>query len=454
MSKNITYPALRMSMGSWTYFSVRMTMREAAGRIVLATNFKEATALDDMLQRIWDFDRSKGAMTNYLRVRDDRFYGSLIVAPIGKSPKFVGVKANEDTVKEYDISEDANDSIGFVTLDKDTDYYVLDGQHRLGSIKHVIDNDELGPTFGDEEINVIFVVDEADNEKERNIKYRRLFTSLNRYAKPTDKTTNIIMEEDDAYALLTRRLVEEHKVFGSGTGDKAARSNTRVNVKTKNLNETSPHFTSLATLYGITKQMLAIPEFPDINPAGPLGLLQRPSEEQLDVWYSELSLLWDVIGESFPLIFTDLLKLRAKNSKNDKEFPLAYLYPRIQENIWIPLIRKYVLENADFGDKDQYLEAVEPLTKINWDLRTTPWNPLILGKNDPTDPDAELIILDDEKPARDKVMKDVIYHLTGFYEYEDEDLLNLKGNLYSLATQLEDENAREKWWKELLSLKI
>ena len=51
-------------------------------------------------------------------------------------------------------------------------------------------------------------------------------------------------------------------------------------------------------------------------------------------------------------------------------------------------------------------------------------------------------------------MKDVIYHLTGFYEYNDEDLLNLKGNLYSLATQLEDENAREKWWKELLSLKI
>ena len=63
------------------------------------------------------------------------------------------------------------------------------------------------------------------------------------------------MEEDDAYAILTRKLVEEHKVFGMGTGDEAARSNTRVNVRTKNLNETSPHFTSLATLYGMTKKM-------------------------------------------------------------------------------------------------------------------------------------------------------------------------------------------------------
>ena len=450
MAKNITYPALRMSMGSWTYYSVRMTMKEASKRIVLATNFKEPTALDDMLQRLHDDARSKGAMTNYLKVRDDRFYGSLIVAPIGKSPEFHTLAADDNFIKKHNVN---NDSLGFVVLDENTDYYVLDGQHRLGSINHVIENDEIGPHFNDEEINVIFVANDEDNEKTRNIKYRRLFTSLNRYAKPTDPTTNIIMEEDDAYAILTRRLVEEHKVFGCGTGNKSARSNTRVNVNTKGLYETAPHFTSLATLYGMTKKLLAVPEFPDINPASAQGLLSRPSEEQLDQWYAELSLLWDVIGESFPLLFSDLMKLRVKDSKNDKEFPLGYLYPRLQENIWIPKIRKYITENAEFGDKDQYLEALEPLTKINWDLRTVPWNPLILGKNDPTDPDADLIILDDEKPARDKVMGDVIYFLTNFYDYNDEDLLDLKGKLFSLATQLEDEKARENWWKELLSLK-
>ncbi len=452
MSK-ITYPALRMSMGSWTYFSVRMTMKEAARKIVLATNFKEPTALDDMLQRLHDVDRSKGAMTNYLKIRDDRFYGSLIVAPIGESPSFVSIRADEKFVKKHNISDDANDSIGFVTLDDDTDYYVLDGQHRLGSIKHVIDNDEIGPEFGDEEINVIFVVDESNSEQERNIRYRRLFTSLNRYAKPTDQTTNIIMEEDDAYAILTRRLVEEHPVFGAGTGNESARSNTRVNVNTKNLNETSSHFTSLATLYEMNKRLLAIPEFPDINPATPEGLLARPSGVQLNQWYAELSLIWEVIGEAFPLLFSDLTKLRKKNSQSDEEYPLAYLYPRIQQNIWIPKIRKYITENAEFGDKSQYLEALDPLVKVNWDLRKVPWNPLILGKNDPTDPDAELIILEDEKPARDRVMGDVIYYLTDFYPYHDDDLLDLKANLFSLTTQLEDEDAREAWWQELIALK-
>lgn len=453
MSKKITYPALRLSMGSWTYFSVRMTMKEAAKRIVLATNFKEPTALDDMLQRLHDEARSKGAMTNYLKIRDDRFYGSLIVAPIGKSPSFHSIRADEELIDKYNIADDANDSIGFVSLDEDTDYYVLDGQHRLGSIKHVIENDEIGPEFQDEEINVIFVVDESDSDKERNIKYRRLFTSLNRYAKPTDQTTNIIMEEDDAYAILTRRLVETHKVFGKGTGDSSARSNTRVNVNTKNLYQTAPHFTSLAALYGMTKKLLSCPEFPDINPATPEGLLSRPSDVQLDHWYAELELLWDVIGEAFPLLFSDLTKLRAKDSSSDDEFPLAYLYPRLQENIWIPKIRKYITEKADFGDKDQYLEAIEPLAKMNWDLRTVPWNPLILGKNDPADPEAELIIIDDDKAARDRVMGTVIYYLTDFYSFHEDDLLDLKANLFSLVTQLEDANAREKWWEELLSLK-
>ena len=38
------------------------------------------------------------------------------MAPIGKSPKFIGIKADEEIAKKHNISEDANDSIGFVTL--------------------------------------------------------------------------------------------------------------------------------------------------------------------------------------------------------------------------------------------------------------------------------------------------------------------------------------------------
>ena len=49
MSKNSTYPALRMSMGSWDYYSVRMSLKEVSNKLIMASNFKEATVLDDML---------------------------------------------------------------------------------------------------------------------------------------------------------------------------------------------------------------------------------------------------------------------------------------------------------------------------------------------------------------------------------------------------------------------
>ena len=448
MSKNSTYPALRMSMGSWDYYSVRMSLKEVSKKLVMASNFKEATVLDDMLQRIWDDTRSQGAMTNYLKVRDDRFYGSLIVAPIGKSPKWHQLPAPEDFIKQHQVD---NDSLGFIELDKDTDYYVLDGQHRLGSIKHVINEDLIGPEFGDEEINVLVVCNPDDDEIERNIKYRRLFTSLNKYAKPTDATTNIIMEEDDAFAILTRMLVEDHPAFDSKAGDKAMQ-NSRVNIKTKNLTKGTAHFTSLVALNGMIKTLIQTPEFPDLNPATPVALLTRPSNDELDIMYAELSLIWDVIGEIFPEIYEDLTKLRSNNSKNDEEYPCAFMYPVIQEGLWAPMIRKY-LNDAEFGNKDSYLKALKPLRDIDWDLRNIPWNPLVLGKSDPTNPDSSLIILDEDRKNRVKQMRNAIYYITGKVEFSEADLLDLRANIQAFTTQLENPEAQEIWWKEFLSLK-
>lgn len=447
MSEKRTYPALRLSMGSWEYYSVRMTLKEVSNRLVMATNFKEPTVLDDMLQRQWDDTRSQGDMTNYLRVRSDRFYGSLIVAPIGNSPKWYELPAPDDFVNKHDVD---NDSLGFIELDKNTDYYVLDGQHRLGSIKHVIEEDLLGPEFGDEEINVLIVCNPDDNEKERNIKYRRLFTSLNKNAKPTDKTTNIIMEEDDAFAILTRRLVEAHKAFKDTSGD-IARQNSRVNIKTKNLTKGSSHFTSLATLNGMVKVLVQIAEFPDFNPATRLNLLQRPEEHELDAMYNELELIWNVIGDTFPEIYQDLTKLRSNNSTNDEEYPCGFMYPVIQEGLWAPLIRKF-LNDAEFGNYDSYMNAIKPLGEIDWDLRKVPWNPLILGKSNPADVNSTLIIIDEDRNLRVKQMRDVIYYLTGYTEFKDEDLDDLRANIQAFTTQLKDEE-RDPWWEEFLSLK-
>ena len=116
------------------------------------------------------------------------------------------------------------------------------------------------------------------------------------------------------------------------------------------------------------------------------------------------------------------------------------------------MIRKY-LNDAEFGNKDSYLEALKPLGDVDWDLRNIPWNPLVLGKSDPTDVESSLIILDEDRNNRVKQMRNAIYYLTGKLKFSDDDLLDLKASIQAFTTQLENPKAQEKWWKEFLSLK-
>ena len=71
------------------------------------------------------------------------------------------------------------------------------------------------PGFADEQLSVIVVVREHQSVDDALWlqRYRRLFSSLNRYAKPTDADTNIIMDEDDVVAIVTRRLITDHGFF-------------------------------------------------------------------------------------------------------------------------------------------------------------------------------------------------------------------------------------------------
>ena len=105
---------------------------------------------------------------------------------------------------------------------------------------------------------VVVVPSEADSEEEFRKRYRRLFGNLNRYAKPTDNVTNIIMDEDDAFAIVTRRLITEHPFFQySGREKESARVKTQ---KGKNLRSTDSYWTSLETLYTVNIALLSTRE--------------------------------------------------------------------------------------------------------------------------------------------------------------------------------------------------
>ena len=111
--------------------------------------------------------------------------------------------------------EGIEQSFGVLRFSPDRKYYALDGQHRLKAIKTLLqpedeaDRVEPPPDFANEE-------DFSPNGHSPP-RVRRGGLAMHRIAafsqaltgmpKPTDRDTNIIMDEDDIFAILTRLLI-------------------------------------------------------------------------------------------------------------------------------------------------------------------------------------------------------------------------------------------------------
>ena len=86
------YPAIKSRMGDWDYYIVRMTMREVAREVQLASDLWEDRTLSDAIQRVLDESRVKDQIVNFLARRTDRFFSSLVVAAIGGNPSFAATR--------------------------------------------------------------------------------------------------------------------------------------------------------------------------------------------------------------------------------------------------------------------------------------------------------------------------------------------------------------------------
>ena len=106
---------------------------------------------------------------------------------------------------------------------------------------------EADPSLGNEEVAVIFVghsKDQAGLERTR-----RLFSTLNRYAKPVSTRDIIALDEDDAVAIVTRRLVDSHPLFS----DRVSLGKTKAVPVTDGIN-----FTSIVALYDCVEMVLKL----------------------------------------------------------------------------------------------------------------------------------------------------------------------------------------------------
>lgn len=394
------YPALCSRMGTWNYYVVKMSARELSQHVMYASEVHEDRTLDEAIQRVLDESRVKKDIVEYLKRQPHRFFSSIVVAALDGDPIFYPVEVTEDP--RFALFHDdrrLNEAFGVLKFDGTQKYYALDGQHRLSAIKTLLTrndpaSDDAPKGFEDDEFSVIVIVPNTEDENFMQ-KYRRLFSNLNRYAKPMDQATNIIMDEDDTFAILTRRLITENNFFQSaGIQRESRRIKTR---KGKNLTTRDPYFTSIETLYEMNIELLSSSQRisngwgPISEEGADLGTFKkfRPSEEYIDNLYNELVIYWEALLTELPVLHNEPVKMRVHNlpnRKSDEETDHLLFWP-IGQQMLAEIARELLnqrLHDPANPTPETVGFALKGLSQLEWQLHQAPWVHFLLIKSTST----------------------------------------------------------------------
>lgn len=227
-------------------------------------------------------------------------------------------------VADY-VALDGRRSLGLLNIDDKSGFmlFALDGQHRLIGVKGALnlirdgslqvlkddgkpakeyleldslveqanrDRNEImqvpAETIGMEIIPAV-IAGETYEEALRRV--RSIFVHVNKQAAPLSQGEIAMLEEDDGFAIVARKVAMSHPLLGGRSAD-------RVNMENSTIAQRSAALTTLQTLKDMSKQYLgSMDQYASWKVKGRL-LPVRPSSEQLSQGIQDFNELWNRIG--------------------------------------------------------------------------------------------------------------------------------------------------------------
>jgi len=224
-------------------------------------------------------DRSE-EIKNYLLKQKQRFFNSIIVGVYGGAPRWAEMSFGKS--RKIEIPSGLKGSIGFLTLQGDEDLFAVDGQHRVAAIKEAVKQNKK---IRNDEVSVIFISHKRDYAGMQRT--RRLFATLNRYAKPVNPMEIIALDEDDAIAITTRGLLDRYPFFSGKTIlIKKGKSIPVSDIRS---------FTNIIVLYEVLDLILL-----DLRRKKKKEFKRfRPDDSKLKRMYSEAENFWELMTKYF-----------------------------------------------------------------------------------------------------------------------------------------------------------
>lgn len=365
--KALYIPSITGQFAQWRYYQLIMQVRniveeldylptEVKFRVKTADEVEEINSkyVNEMLQRVFDSNRLE-PIKNYLLKQEDKYVNNLTIAIYGGDPEWypIGLKPLVEMEEENEEQvESITKAFGLIKLRGDETMFVLDGQHRVKGLREAV---LTKPDLLDEEIAVTLIAHNPDVVgRERT---RRLFTTVNRYAKPVSAGESILLDEDDVSAILTRSLMNKHPIL--------SRNNVVAQNKTADL-KLSKDYNKLTTtlcLYQINELFISTDIYPKYEGAKANLVRVRPSEDIIEREKIKIFEYWDLFFSLFDKAreFVDAPEIFRRNNED-----LFYLRPIGQETVFF-LISELEKNNRLNACKEN-VKTIEP--KLN----STFWN--------------------------------------------------------------------------------
>lgn len=381
MNKSIKLPSLRGRMGDWFYYVSLMNFSEIANRASMVTEIHKNEELSRWIQR--EISERTDDIVSYLLEQEQRFFNAIIFGIYGGKPHWqeLDIVENEEQFSEEE-REYFGKTFGVLSLNGDEKVFAIDGQHRTKAIKDAIkQNAELAT----EEVTVIFLAHKKTKEGE--IRTRRLFSTLNRYAVPVTISEIIALDEEDNCAILTRKLIEDSKLFK----DKILFSKTR-SLSPKN----SSAFTNIVLLYDILTITLTDKNVLNIKVSG------HPFKKYTSRRDSEGALLKEADGveDFFKKVFNSIPSLKKfffTEAVIDREKPQTSLLFRPLGQIILFSVIKVATQESKLQ------KALNYFAKDNFHLGNKVWKQIFY--------DPELETLKTDKSLQKYAIQLILIHL-------------------------------------------
>ena len=359
-----TIGCIRATLGTTVYYIAKMTAGQLIDMVGFAMEMPEWDSMtaDEKMQRNLDVSRVVSDLVPYIVEDPDKFFGCLII-DIYRGFENMEFESVEQVIPNLPAAyKQPLKDMGFLTLPGNERLIALDGQHRLLSLKVAIKGimglpasmNKISPSWNSlkphpelagEEISVIFV------EHTDTTKIRKIFNKVNRYARQTSRSDNIITSDDDIFAVIARKLIS------SGEPLAPIANIDLVNWKNNTLSTRSKHLTTLSALYTISETLLRDEKY---------SSKMLPDSDKVEEAYNIVSNFWKISLDKIDA-FRQYIIL------TEQDRPVSVLR---ESNLMLkPVTQMALAHTARMAQlkKISWDEIVKKINKIDWSFENDLW---------------------------------------------------------------------------------